>query len=103
MLSRSGWPLGLEPWHGARKLTLARDLTFELPATFDLLARGGISEYVAQLVATETSYLDPETRRWVDQRLVAAGLEGLAPKAAAGLARRLGYAADPDGAVRRAR
>ena len=47
-------------WHGARRLTLARDLTQELPATFELLARGEISEYVAQLVATETSQLDPD-------------------------------------------
>ena len=91
------------PWHGARKLTLARDLTFELPATFDLLSRGEISEYVAQLVATETSHLDADTRRRVDQQLVAAGLDGLAPKAAAGQARRLAYAADPDSAVKRAR
>ncbi len=53
-------------WHGARKLTLARDLITELPATFDLLTRGEISEYVAQLVATETSHLDADTRRLVD-------------------------------------
>ena len=91
------------PWHGARKLTLARDLTTELPETFGLLAAGGISEYVAQLVATETSHLDPETRRRVDQQLVVAGVEGLAPKAAAGLARRLAYTADPHSAVKRAR
>jgi len=91
------------PWHGARKLTLARDLIGELPQTFDLLAQGDISEYVAQLVATETSHLDAETRRLVDQQLVAAGVHQMAPKAAAGLARRLAYAADPEGAVRRAR
>ena len=94
---------GTSPWHGARQLTLARDLTFELPATFGLLAAGQISEYVAQLVATETSHLDGDIRRLVDQRLVAAGVHQLAPKAAAGLARRLAYAADPEGAVRRAR
>ena len=57
----------LSPWHGARKLTLARDLTFELSATLGLLAAGEISEYVAQLVATETSHLDRDTRRRVDQ------------------------------------
>ena len=91
------------PWHGARKLTLARDLTAELPGMFALLARGEISEYVAQLVATETSHLDPDLRRQVDQQLVEAGVDQLAPKAAAGLARRLGYAADPKSAVKRAR
>ena len=58
---------------------------------------------MAQLVATETSHLDTDTRRgWIEQ-LAAAGLEGLAPKAAAGLARRLAYTADPAGAVKRAR
>ena len=64
-------------WHGARKLTLARDLTYELSATFDLLTRGEISEYVAQLVATETSHLDAETRRGVDQQLAAARAGGV--------------------------
>ena len=84
-------------WHGARKLTLARDLIGELPQTFDLLAQGDISEYVAHLVATETSHLDAETRRLVGQQLVAAGVHQVAPKAAAGLARRLAYVADPEG------
>ncbi len=56
------------PWHGARRLGLARALWFDLPATFDLLVRGEISEYVASLVATQTSHLAPETRREVDQR-----------------------------------
>jgi hypothetical protein len=91
------------PWHGARKLGLARDLKLELPGTFALLAAGEISEYVAQLVATETSHLDGDTRRVVDRQVVDAGVDQLAPKAAAGLARRLAYAADPAGAVRRAR
>ena len=88
-------------WHGARKLTLARDLIGELTRTFDLLARGEVSEYLAQLVATETSHLDNEARRLVDRQLAAAGLQGFAPKNAAGQARRLAYAADPEGAVRR--
>ena len=91
------------PWHGARKLTLARDLATELPGTFDLLSRGEISEYVAQLVAAETSHLDADTRRRVDQQLAAAEVDQLAPRQAAGLARRLAYAADPQSAVKRAR
>ena len=82
-------------WHGARRLTLARDLAQELPRTFELLGRGEITEYVAQLVATETSHLDPELRQRVDQQLVDAGLAEMTPKAAAGQARRLAYAADP--------
>ena len=89
-------------WHGARKLTLARDLIAELPETFRRLAAGDVSEHVAQLVATETSHLDPEVRRLVDGQL-APDLPDLAPKQAAGLARRLAQAADPHGAVKRAR
>lgn len=90
-------------WHGARRLTLSRDLIQELPATFDLLARGEISEHVAQLVATETSLLDPDDRRTVDRQLSESGLNQLGPKRAAGLARGLAYAADPHSALRRAR
>ena len=90
-------------WHGARRLTLARDLTHELPATFALLARGDISEYVAQQVATETSHLDGDTRRRVDAQLAAEGLAAMTPKQTAGQARRLAYAADPQAAVNRAR
>ena len=91
------------PWHGARKLTLARDLIQELPEIFGLLAAGRLSEYVAQLVATETSHLDPDVRREVDQQLVAGHVEECGPKAAAGLARKLAQATDPHGAVKRAR
>ena len=90
-------------WRGARRLTVARDLTQELPATFELLARGDISEHVAQLVATETSHLDGDIRRRVDAQLVAAGLAEMTPKQAAGQARRLSYAADPEAATARAR
>jgi hypothetical protein len=98
-----GLATGNGPWHGARKLTLARDLIAELPQNFRLLAAGEIFGYVAQLVATETSHLDVETRRLVDQHLVTSGVDRLAPKAAAGLARRLAYAADPQSALKRAR
>src|SRR4029453_7122255 len=87
-VNRSGWAGGiaeqlglatkLSGWHGARRLTLARDLVLQLPGTFDLLARGEISEYAAQLIAAETSHLDPETRGQVDRHLVAAGIERLA-------------------------
>ena len=90
-------------WHGVRKLTLARDLIQELPETFGPPGQREISEYVAQLVATETSHLDPDARRTLDIQLVAADVQDLGPKQAAGLARRLAQAADPHGAVKRAR
>ncbi len=91
------------PWHGSRKLTMARDLWFELPGVFGLLVDGVISEYVGLLVVTETSHLAPEVRRLVDQQVVAAGIDRMAPKEAAATARRLAYAADPTGSLRRAR
>ena len=91
------------PWQGARRLTMARDLWHELPGCFGLLAAGEISEQVAALLVGETSHLDPEARRGVDAQLVAAGVEQMAPRAAAGTARRLAQAADPEGSVRRAR
>ena len=85
------------------KLTVARDLWHELPGCFGLLAAGEISEHVAALLVGETSHLDPDTRRGVDAQLVAARIDQLAPKRAAGTARRLAYAADPEGSLRRAR
>ena len=90
-------------WHGSRRLNLARDLVTELPRVFALLADGRISDYVTRLVATETSHLDADTRRAVDQQLVDQRLEDLGPQQAAGLARKLTYAADPEGATRRAK
>ena len=91
------------PWQGARKLTIARDLWHELPGCFGLLAAGEISEHVAALLVGETSHLDPDTRRVVDVQLVGARVDRMAPKTAAGTARRLAHAADLQGSVRRAR
>ena len=91
------------PWHGSRRLSLARDLWFDLPASYALLARGEISEYVAQLVATETNHLDPELRRRVDQQLIDAGLDQMGPKEAAAAARKLAQQADPHGSLARGR
>ena len=91
------------PWQGARKLTIARDLWHELPGCFGLLAAGEISEHVAALLVGETSHLDQDTRRVVDVQLVAARVDRMAPKTAAGTARRLAHAADPQGSMHRAR
>jgi hypothetical protein len=91
------------PYEGSRRLTLARALWFDLPHTYDLLTDGRISEYVAQLIAGETNHLDPDVRRHVDQQLLDAGLHAMAPKEAATTARKLAYAADPQGSLRRGR
>ena len=91
------------PWHGARRLTMARDLWHEMPGCFGLLAAGEISEHTAALLVSETSHLDPEVRRGVDAQLVAQRVQQMAPRAAAGTARRLAQAADPTGSLKRAR
>ena len=43
------------------------------------MASGQVSEHAAQLIGTETSHLDPDTRRQVDQQLAAAGLDRCRP------------------------
>jgi hypothetical protein len=91
------------PWQGSRRLTISRDLWHELPGCLGLLAAGEISEHTAGLLVSETSHLDPETRRGVDAELVADRVDQLAPQKTAGLARRLAHAADPEGSLKRAR
>jgi hypothetical protein len=92
----------VSPSEGSRRLGIARALHTDLPATAALLRAGRISFYVAGLVVSETRHLEPERRRAVDAQL-AAGLGGCAPRQAAALARRLAYAADPEGFVQRGR
>ena len=75
-----GMAIKAGPWQGARRLTIARDLWQELPGCFGLLADGEISEHLAGLLVTETSHLDPETRRTVDAQLVAARVDQMAPR-----------------------
>ena len=65
----------VSPVEGSRRLGVARALWFDLPATFRLLTRGRISEYVASLVVSETRHLDAQTRRRVDTTIVAAGID----------------------------
>jgi hypothetical protein len=92
----------VSPSEGSRRFTIARALHTDLPATARLLRDGRISFYVAGLVVSETRHLDPERRRRVDAQ-IAAGLVGCAPRQAAALARKLAYAADPEGFVARGR
>ena len=92
----------VSPSEGSRRLGIARALHTELPETARLLRDGRISFYVAGLVVSETRHLDPDRRHAVDAR-IAAALPGCAPRQAAALARRLAYAADPEGYVTRGR
>ena len=93
----------ISPAAGSRRLSLARAWRFDLPATFEALRRGEVSEWVATLVARETSHLDADTRRRVDADLVSRRLAAMSPRQAAATARGLAYRADPEAAVDRAR
>jgi len=93
----------VSPYHGSRRLGVARALDVDLPATAELLAAGRISEHVAELVVSETRHLDNEQRRLVDKQLAEAGLEELSPRGAAALARKHAYEADPAGYLARGR
>lgn len=93
----------LSPTGGSQRLTLARALWFDLPATFAALRRGQISEWVATLVSRETAHLDAATRRTIDADLALRDLATMSPRRAAAAARSLAYLADPVAAVARAR
>ncbi len=93
----------VSPTEGSRRLHLARDLCLDLPSVLGLLTVGDIGGWTARLVVGELSHLDSATRRRVDPDLARAGLGEKSPKAAAAVARRLGYAADPEAAVERCR
>ena len=93
----------LSPSTAARRLSSARALWFDLPATSTALAEGRVSEPVAEAVVTETRHLDATTRRGVDDRLADAGLDALGLKEAAALARRCAYDADREAYVARGR
>jgi hypothetical protein len=93
----------VSPVEGSRRLGVARALWFDLPATFQLLTSGRISEQVASVVVSETRHLDAKTRREVDSMIVAAGIGGMGPRRAAACARAHAYSADPHGYLQRGR
>ncbi len=93
----------VSPTEGSRRLLVARDLCLDMPTTLGLLTAGEISGWTARLIAGEVSHLARGTRGQVDADLAQARLAEKSPKAAAAAARRLGYAADPEAAVKRCR
>ncbi len=93
----------VSPFHGSRRLGVARALTFDLPGIHELLAAGRISEATAETVVSETRHLDGEHRRLVDQQLCTEGIESLSTRRAAALVKRLAYEADRAGYVARGR
>ena len=59
----------VSPFHGSRRLGIARALHFDLPGVRDLLANGRIGEELAATVVSETRHLDAERRRLVDKQI----------------------------------
>jgi hypothetical protein len=93
----------VSPFHGSRRLGIARALHFDLPGVRDLLAAGRISEEIAATVVSETRHLDAERRRLVDEQICAAEIDRLSPGRAAAVVGRLAYEADRAAYVARGR
>ena len=67
----------VSPFHGSRRLGIARALHFDLPGVRDLLVAGRISEEIAATVVSETRHLHAEHRRRVDEQICAAEIDRL--------------------------
>lgn len=93
----------VSPFHGSRRLGVARALGTDLPATARLLAAGRISERLAEHVVSRTRHLDRERRLLVDRQLAGGGPENLSANRAEALVTRLAYQADPAAYLARGR
>jgi hypothetical protein len=93
----------VSPFHGSRRLGIARALHFDLPGVRDLLSAGRISEDLAATVVSETRHLDAERRCLVDKQICAAGIEELSARRATAVVARLAYEADRAAYVARGR
>lgn len=93
------------PHRGAVLLGLAKALDAELPHTATALRAGRLSEFRAQLIAQETTCLEVEDRREVDEAICgdAGTIEGLGTRRLVGLVRHETLTRDPAAVVRRAR
>src|SRR4051794_6744445 len=88
------------PARAVRYVGWAQILVTELPHTFDLLQRGRITEWRAQIVARETAWLSAEHRAVVDRDL-ASQLEAWGDRRVESEARKLAYRLDPLGFLAR--
>ncbi len=93
----------VSPFHGSRRLGIARALDSDLPGVGGLLATGRTSERIAEAVVTQTSHLSSESRRLVDKQLAEDGLEKLSVRRAEALVKQCAYDADRAGYVARGR
>src|SRR5262245_11406042 len=93
----------VSPFHGSRRLTIARDLTHDLPQTAELLAHGQISEQIAEKVVSETRHLDRERRRQGDKQIVDGGLTAMSVHRARMWTKTCAYEVDHDAYLARGR
>jgi len=93
----------VSPFHGSRRLGIARALVVDLPAVHTLLAMGRISEALADVVVCETRHLNGEQRRLLDKQLGEADLDTLSAARATAVIKQLAYEADRAAYVARGR
>ncbi len=93
----------VSPFHGLRRLGIARALSSDLPGIGGLLACGRISERIAETVVSQTSHLTSELRRLADKQLAGGGLEELSLRRAESLVKQCAYDVDRAGYVARGR
>jgi hypothetical protein len=89
-----GLACGISPWHGSRRLGVARALWFDLPHTYSALTGGEVSERIAEHIVAATRHLDAPTRRAVDAQLSSVGITGMGEREAEACARKYAYQAD---------
>ncbi|MGH3464795.1 MAG: DUF222 domain-containing protein [Kribbellaceae bacterium] len=97
-----GFARRMSPAAAARQVTFAKEWLTDLPAVFNQLRAGRISEWAAQVVAQETRDLPRYVRRSIAADL-APDLPGMSIRQVQAAARQLSYAADPAAVLGRAR
>jgi hypothetical protein len=93
----------VSPFHGRRRLHLARDLHLGLDHVRELFAAGELAEATVLTVVAATAHLDPAERAAVDQRLAGQGIERLGVRRVHDLTRGLAVEVAPDKAQLKAR
>ncbi len=93
----------VSPFHGRRRLHLARDLHLGLDHVRGLFSAGELSETTVLKVAAATAHLDPVERAAVDQQLAGEGIERLGVRRVHDLTTRLAMEMAPEKAEVKAR
>lgn len=93
----------MSPFHGRRRLHLARDLHLGLDHVRELFAAGELAEDAVLNVVAATAHLDPDERAEVDQRLAGDRVEQLGVRRVHDLTTRLAMEIAPEKAEVKAR